>query len=67
MKLEKGGEDLKTPIEDQDRVHPQPNLTRMKVTQGNSIAHREESTPRRDIEGVPDRATEALGLKETDQ
>lgn len=67
MKLEKGGEDLKTRIEDQDRVHPQPNLTKMKVTQGNSIAPIEESTPRQDTEGVPDRATEALGLKETDQ
>lgn len=67
MKLEKGEEDLKTRIEDQDRVHPQPNLTRMKVTQGNSIAHREESTLRQDTEGVPDRVTEASGLKETDQ
>jgi len=63
MKLEGGGEDLKIRIEDQDRVHLQPNLTRMKATQGNSIAHREESTPRQYTEGVPDRATEVLGLK----
>ena len=64
-KLEKGAEDLRIPIEDQDRVLHQTNLTRKKATKENSIESTGESTLLQDTEVVLDRAIEVLDPRET--